>query len=59
MPLVNIVGIISVNKSFYAGSCFMAGETFNDFIYLFENIKRKYDKIGLPYLKIFVSDGDP
>jgi hypothetical protein len=47
MPLINIVKITLINKSFYAGSCFMTGETYPDFVYLFENIKREYDKIGL------------
>jgi hypothetical protein len=58
MPLVNIVGIIPINKSFYAKSCFMAGETYPDFVYFFENIKREYDEMGLQYLKIFVFNGD-
>jgi MULE transposase domain len=58
MPPVNIVGMTSVNRSFYAGSRFMSGETYPDFLYLFENIKREYDEMGLPYPKTFVSDGD-
>jgi hypothetical protein len=59
MPLVNIVGITPLNKSFYAASVFMASETENNFIFMFEALKRMYDKKSLPYFKSFVSDGDP
>jgi hypothetical protein len=40
MPPVKIVGMTSVNRSFYAGSRFMSGETYPDFLYLFENTMR-------------------
>jgi MULE transposase domain len=59
MPLVNIVGITPLNRSFYAASVFMASETENDFIFMFEALKRMYDEKSLPYPKSFVSDGDP
>jgi hypothetical protein len=58
MPLVNIVGTISFNKSFYAVSVFMAGETLEDFLFMFQAIKRMYDKNLWPYFKTFVSDGN-
>jgi hypothetical protein len=59
MPLVNIVGITSFNKSFYAVSVFMTGEILKDFLFMFQAIKRIYDKNLWPYLKTFVSDGNP
>jgi hypothetical protein len=59
MPLVNIVGITSFNRSFYAASVFMASETEDDFIFMFEAFKRMYDEKSLLYPKSFVSDGDP
>jgi hypothetical protein len=59
MPLVNIVGITPFNRSFYAASVFMTSETEDDFIFMFEALKRMYDEKSLPYLKLFVSDGDP
>jgi MULE transposase domain len=59
MPLVNIVGTTSLNKSFYAASVFMAGETLKDFLFIFQAIKRMYDENLWPYPKTFVSDGDP
>jgi MULE transposase domain len=59
MPLVNIVGTTSLNRFFYAASVFMASETENDFIFIFEALKRIYDKKSLSYPKLFVSDGDP
>jgi hypothetical protein len=59
MPLINIVGTTPLNRSFYAASVFMASETENDFIFIFEALKRMYDEKSLSYLKSFVSDGDP
>jgi hypothetical protein len=59
MPLVNIVGITPFNRSFYAASVFLASKTENDFIFMFEALKRMYDENSLPYFKSFVSDGDP
>jgi MULE transposase domain len=59
MSLINIVGTTFFNRSFYAASVFMAGEIENDFIFMFEALKRIYDKKSLPYPKLFVSDGDP
>jgi hypothetical protein len=59
MPLINIVGITPLNRSFYAASVFMASETEDDFIFMFEALKRIYDEKSLPYFKLFVSDGDP
>jgi hypothetical protein len=58
MPLVNIVGITFFNRSFYAASVFMASETENDFIFIFEALKRIYDEKSLFYPKLFVSDGN-
>jgi hypothetical protein len=59
MPLINIVGTTPLNRSFYAASVFMVSETEDDFIFIFETLKRMYDKKSLPYPKSFVSDGDP
>jgi hypothetical protein len=59
MPLVNIVGITPFNRSFYAASVFMASEIEDDFIFMFEALKRIYDEKSLSYFKLFVSDGDP
>jgi hypothetical protein len=59
MSLINIVGITSFNRSFYAASVFMASETEDDFIFIFEALKRIYDEKSLPYSKSFVFDGDP
>jgi hypothetical protein len=58
MPLVNIVGTTSFNRSFYAASVFIASETENDFIFIFEALKRIYDEKSLLYPKSFVSNGD-
>ena len=59
MPLVNIVGITPLNRSFYAASVFLISETENDFIFIFGTLKRIYDEKSLFYPKSFVSDGDP
>jgi hypothetical protein len=59
MPLINIVGITPLNRSFYAASVFMASEIENDFIFIFKALKRMYDKKSLSYPKLFVSDGNP
>jgi hypothetical protein len=58
MPLVNIIGIISYNKSFWAGSAFISSEKVLDFEYVFKIIKKVYDIAKLPYPITFVTDGD-
>jgi hypothetical protein len=37
----------------------MASEIEDNFIFIFETLKRMYDEKSLPYPKLFVSDGDP
>jgi hypothetical protein len=58
IPLVNIIGIIFCNKSFWAGSAFIPSEKVLDFEYVFKTIKKIYDIAKLPYFTIFVIDGD-
>jgi hypothetical protein len=58
MPLVNIIGIISCNKSFWAGSAFIPSEKVPDFEYMFKTIKKVYNIAKLPYPIIFVTDRD-
>jgi hypothetical protein len=43
MPLVNTVGITPFNRSFYAANVFITSETENDFIFIFETLKRMYE----------------
>jgi hypothetical protein len=59
MPLVNIVGIILYNKSFFAGSAFLPSEKILDYEWVFETIEKVYDVFILSYPKIFVTDRDP
>jgi hypothetical protein len=59
MPLVNIIGIIPYNKSFFAGSAFIPSERVLDFEYVFKIIKKVYDIAKLSYPTIFVTDGNP
>jgi MULE transposase domain len=58
MPLVNIIDIISCNKSFWAGSAFILSKKVLDFEYVFKTIKKVYDIAKLSYPITFVTDGD-
>jgi hypothetical protein len=59
MPLVNIVGITSCNKSFFVGSAFLPSEKVLDYEWVFETIEEVYDVLKLSYSKTFVINGDP
>jgi hypothetical protein len=58
MSLINIIGIIPYNKSFFAGSAFIPSERVLDFEYVFKTIKKVYDIAKLSYLITFVTDKD-
>ena len=56
MSLVNIVGMTSMNRSFFGGSIFIPGEKEKDYKLVFFAIRKLYDVYELSYSKIFVTD---
>lgn len=57
MPLLVITGVTSVNSTFYIGFCFKKGESFSDYVWVMEAIKRLYIRESLPYPDVILSDG--
>ncbi len=43
MPLINIIGMTSMNRNFYTASIFLAGEKEKDYDIIFSNLKILYD----------------
>jgi hypothetical protein len=58
MPLLNIVGMVPNNMSFFAASVFLSGEADVDFEWAFQYLKGVYDAHGIRYPKVFFTDGD-
>src|SRR6266536_6056547 len=56
MPLVNIIGMTGMNRSFFDGSMFISGEKEKDYKLVFFAIRKLYDVYELPYSKTFVTD---
>jgi hypothetical protein len=52
MPLLNMVGITLIHKSFFAGSCFLPLETEDSFIWCFTRIRVDCDRRETYYLKV-------
>src|SRR6266536_325898 len=59
MPLVNVIGMTGTNRNFFAGSMFIPGERYEDYILVFFAIRKLYDVYELRYLLIFVTDACP
>jgi hypothetical protein len=58
MPLLIITGVTALNTSFYAGFCFMRGESYSDYVWVMEAVVRLYKHLDLPYPATVISDGD-
>jgi len=58
MPLLIITGVTSLNTSYYIAFCFMKGESFDDYVWVMEALKRLYEKLVLPFPEVILSDGD-
>lgn len=58
MPLLIIIGVTCINTSFFVAFCFMKGETFGDYCWVLEALKRLYDHLNLSYPEVILSDGD-
>jgi hypothetical protein len=58
MPLLNIVGMISNNMSFFAASVFLFSEIDTNFEWAFKQLKKVYDVHDLPYPKVILINAD-
>jgi hypothetical protein len=58
LPLVNIVGSTTNNRSFFVGSAFIQTETTSSFIWLLECIQELYKQAELPDPRIIITDAD-
>src|SRR6266498_4974341 len=58
MPLVNIVGMIEINRTFFTKSVFVFSEKNKDYLAVFFGIKKLYDEYDLLYPKTVVTDAD-
>ncbi len=56
MPLINIIRMTGMNRSFFNGSIFIPGEKGKDYKLVFFAIRKLYNVYELSYLKIFVTD---
>jgi len=56
IPLINIVKMTDMNRSFFGGSMFIPNEKEKDYKLVFFAIRKLYDIYELPYPKIFVTD---
>ncbi len=54
MSFVNVIGMTGTNRNFFAGSMFIPGERYEDYILVFFIIRKLYDVYELRYLLIFV-----
>lgn len=56
LPLLDVVGIDSTNKTFTISFSFLSGEQEPDYIWALEHLKRLYDGVDTP--KVFAVDRD-
>jgi hypothetical protein len=59
MPLLNIVKIAPINKSFFGANCFLPGEINKNFAWCFERLKLDCYLRGIPSPNVFFMDADP
>ncbi len=56
MPLINIIRMTGINRSFFSGSIFIPGEKEKNYKLVFFAIRKLYDVYELPYSKTFVTN---
>jgi len=59
MPLINIVGMIGQNRSFFIRNIFIPGEKEKNYKLVFYTIKKIYDNYEIPYPSTFITDACP
>ena len=58
MSLANMIGVIDLNTSFYAGMCFLKEENLEDYEWLIQAIKELYQHLDIPLPNVWLSDGE-
>jgi hypothetical protein len=58
MPLLDIVGIISLNTSFYAGFCFLPNEQQYSYEFALQCLRGRFDQLNLQHPQTILVDKD-
>src|ERR1700740_107688 len=57
MPLLDIVGVTSLGKSFYVGFCFVSKEDTEHFTFALRCLQEVYSQLNLDYPRTILTDG--
>ena len=58
MPCVDVIGVTALGTNFYIGFAFLAGETTEDYEWLFGVIKGIYTRLNLRFPRVITTDRD-
>ncbi len=58
MSLFIIIKVTCLNISFFVAFCFMKGESFSDYYWVLETVKRLYNHLDLLYSEIILFNDD-